>query len=84
MIGRVRLESATRALGESLTDVLPKMIGTDEKVGFYLLAFDFGDKGNFAYVSNSQRADMIRLLEEFLAYQKAGLVTDPPGPRAEV
>lgn len=83
MIGRVRLEAATRALGESLDELLPKMIGVGERVGFCLVAFDFGDKGNFSYCSNSQRQDMIKLLEEFLAYQKAGLMTDPKGPRAE-
>ena len=36
----------------------------DEREGFALLLFDFGEKGSLAYISNAQRRDMIRALRE--------------------
>lgn len=33
-------------------------------LGFAFLMFDFGDKGSFAYLSNANRKDMIRMLLE--------------------
>lgn len=33
-------------------------------VGFMVTLFDFGDGGSFAYASNANRQDMIRMLKE--------------------
>jgi hypothetical protein len=53
---RLLLESQARRLAE----------GCPAGVGFALMIFDFGEGGNMAYVSNAERADMIRALEELL------------------
>jgi hypothetical protein len=37
-----------------------------EGVGFCLTLFTFGDGGWFTYVSNAERGDMMRALEELL------------------
>ena len=37
-----------------------------ERMGFALLVFDFGEGGFMNYISNSNREDMIKALEEFL------------------
>ena len=77
MATRAELEEAARVIGKRVRKLCPP------DTGFTVFTFDFGEKGNMAYVSNCERADMIRLVEEWLAYQKAGLRTDPPGPRGQ-
>jgi hypothetical protein len=37
------------------------------KCGFALLVFDFGADGFMNYISNANRDDMIRAMEEFIA-----------------
>lgn len=54
-----------------------------DKVGFTLFAFAFGDGGPLAYVSNTEREQMIATMKEWLARLEAGLSSDPLGPRAE-
>lgn len=78
-----RLEALARILADNVTEVLseygalaPK---TDRKVGFCLMCFTFDQRpgeGWSTYVSNAQRIDMIRAIDEFL--QK--LKTDPKTP----
>lgn len=70
-----------------LEGIAKDLIGyTEHKLGkgtgIALFVFDFGDLGSCAYVSNADREGMIRLVEEWLTRMKAGLFTDPPGPRA--
>jgi hypothetical protein len=81
MATRADLEAENRRLAGILDDYLKQRHG--EAVGFTLFVFDFGDKGNIAYISNAQREDMIKATKEWLARLEAGLNTDPPGPRAE-
>ena len=55
--------------------------------GVTIFAFDFMEpdaksKGAIAYLSTAERADMINAMKEWLAYQEAGLTTDPPGDRS--
>lgn len=38
---------------------------TDDAMGFLLMVFDFGDKGNLSYISNAQRGDVLDMLDEF-------------------
>lgn len=52
-----------RAL-EAASCELPK--GT----GVIVFAFDFGHGGGMAYASNAVRADAIKMLEEWIAYQR--------------
>jgi hypothetical protein len=40
------------------------------KMGFALLIFEFGEKGALFYLSDAQRKDMIRVLEEFTERQR--------------
>lgn len=43
-----------------------KKTGDDREVGFFLAVFPFGEEGRFNYISNSARADVVRLLQEIL------------------
>jgi hypothetical protein len=78
---RAELEAENRRLAKLLEDYLAERHG--KRVGFTLFVFEFGAKGNLAYISNAQREDMITAAKEWLARLEAGLNTDPPGPRAE-
>lgn len=83
MIERRKLEAAAQQVASALDEALPKMLGVTERVGFMLLVFEFGPRGNLAYISNAQREAMITAVREWLARQEAGLTTDPPGPRTQ-
>lgn len=61
-------EAAGR-IGVELKATLPK------DVGFAVLVFDFGGKGNLAYVSNAHRGDMVRAMREFITKHEAGGVS---------
>lgn len=62
---RLLLEKQCADIGREIGALLPA------GVGFSLIVFDFGEGGNLAYVSNANRSDMIRSLEELLAKWKA-------------
>jgi hypothetical protein len=53
-----QMERAAKGLGHSIKSAIPKW------AGFCLLVFDFGDGGNLTYISNAQRADMVKTLRE--------------------
>jgi hypothetical protein len=55
-------------IGSTLGDVLK---ARTPGVGFALLLFDFGGKGDIAYVSNANSEDMIEALDELLGNLKA-------------
>lgn len=40
-------------------------------LGFTLLMFDFGEGGNMFYISNAQREDVLKSMEEFLEKNRA-------------
>lgn len=40
------------------------------KMGFALFLFEFGEKGAMFYISDAQRDDMTRVLEEFIERQR--------------
>jgi hypothetical protein len=82
-ITRAQLEAPLTGIARALDEALPGMVGVTERVGFAVFVFGFGQKGNIAYVSNSERSDMIEAVKEWLAKQEAGLLTDPPGPTAQ-
>lgn len=68
-----------RALAQALDDVLnPGLKGEDRKVGFMLLMFDFGEtptSDRINYISNSERADAINSMKEFIA-RAEGRISD--------
>jgi hypothetical protein len=76
-IDRMRLEIAAKHCIGYLLHVFGK------KIGITVFVFEFGEGGNLAYISNSDRAGMIAAVKEWLARAEAGLDTDPPGPRAQ-
>lgn len=39
-------------------------------MGFVLLMFDFGDKGNMFYISDAQREDVLKSMQEFIDKNK--------------
>lgn len=63
---RLLLEQQAREIGVQIGEACPA------GVGYALLVFDFGDDGNLAYVSNANRADMIRALEDLVKRLRAG------------
>ena len=72
------VEEKYRAMLNSIAQVLDETFNPDmpfRKVGFALLLFDFEtsgtEQGRLNYVSNAQRKDMIKALEEFIGYAKA-------------
>ncbi len=61
-----QLAAACRKIGRALEITLPEMVGVDERLGFAVFLFDFGDGGSFAYASNATRNDMMTAVKEFL------------------
>jgi hypothetical protein len=78
-----------RKMVEGVTQRLLSAIGKDtldwlkeHGIGVTLFAFTF-EPGAIAYISTSEREDMIRSLKEWIAYQEAGLTTEPRGERGK-
>lgn len=75
-----------RDLCEAVTRKLIGKLGDDMQwlkengIGVTLFAFTF-DAGAIAYISTSEREDMLNSLKEFIAYQEAGMTTEPRGDR---
>ena len=76
-----------RDMVETVTRRLLGKIGKDtldflksNGIGVTLFAFTF-EPGAIAYISTTEREDMIRTLKEWIAYQEAGLTTEPRGER---
>lgn len=61
---RLSLERKSAELGRLLAARLPP------GHGFALLLFNFGDKGYRAYISNAERADMVKAIREWLAREE--------------
>lgn len=61
---RLVLEKQCADVGRQIARLLPA------GVGFTLLVFDFGEKGDVAYVSNGRRADVLKLLKEHVAHME--------------
>lgn len=76
------LEAKARSLGQTLDDAInspnPATSNWDRKNGFALLLFSF-DGPELTWLSNAEREDMIRLLEEILLKMKVGQMNDFPG-----
>lgn len=76
------LEAQARSLGRTLDDTInppnPATGKRERKKGFALLIFSF-DGPELTWLSNAEREDMIRLLDEILLKMKAGRMDDFPG-----
>lgn len=62
-------------LGKETLDMLK-----ESGIGLTLFTFTF-EPGAIAYISTADRTDMIRNIKEWIAYQEAGLTTEPRGER---
>jgi hypothetical protein len=52
-------------------------------VGFAVLVFDIGEKGNLAYVSSAERRSMLEAMREFIAKaEREGISSVFGGPRS--
>jgi len=76
------LEAKARSLGRTLDETInppnPATGIKQRKHGFALLLFSF-DGPELTWLSNAERADMIKLLEEILQKFKVGQMDDFPG-----
>lgn len=57
------IENQLREIGATIAPTLP------HGWGFALFLFSFGEGGSTFYISNANRSDMLRMLEEFQARQ---------------
>jgi hypothetical protein len=80
---------ADRGTLEILANESARKIGRELKaslppgVGFAVLVFDIGRKGNLAYVSNAERTSMIEAMREFIRHAEADEVRSVfGGPRS--
>ena len=55
-----QMETMLKEWGRKIKKTLPK------GVGFTLFLYDYGENGSMFYLSTSERADMIKALEEFI------------------
>lgn len=67
---------AARSIAAELKSKLPP------GVGFAVLLFDIGAKGNLAYVSNAQRSSMLEAMREFIRTAEAGIDSIFARPKA--
>lgn len=58
------IERLLKDIGASIGAALP------DGFGFNLLIFNFGEGGATFYISNAQRADMLKAMKEFIAKQE--------------
>ena len=84
------------ALAEAIAGEIRHVVGGVEEyfrekygirvgIAFFLFRFtgDVADDSHTSYGSNASREDMIKAVKEWLDRQEVGLVSDPPGPRAQ-
>lgn len=56
-----------QAIARGMAEFLDRRAGLREGgIGFTLVLYDFGEKGNLAYASNGNREDMMSTLRELL------------------
>lgn len=57
---RHELEQQCREIGEVIAENIPR------NCGFMLMVFEYGEGGWMTYMSNAKRADMVRVLQEWI------------------
>jgi hypothetical protein len=68
---RAELEQIVRLLGKEIAGEMDDL-SSGTPLGFMLMVFDFKPGGFCAYVSNAQRADMVKALREQADRMEAG------------
>ena len=63
-VRQAEIEQLLYRFGRLFGDDLP------EGWGFALFLFSYGDNGSMFYISSGQRADVIRMLKEYLAREE--------------
>lgn len=64
-VGNMAAEVLPTKLKAAIADLERQFPG----LGLTLFVFDFGPSGGMSYISNAERADMVRALREFLRKQ---------------
>lgn len=59
---RLGLEATAKGIGQIIAGAVRDAAGPS--VGFLFVMFDFGDRGSMSYMSNGQREDILKMLEE--------------------
>jgi len=72
------LEDSARKLGRALDDVLNPT--RPKTAGFALLLFSF-DGPELTWISNADRADMLKALGEFMTHAEAGTLDELSRPK---
>lgn len=71
MPGRMHSAPIRPEVRERMNDVAELIDGAlPEGFGFVLLVFNFGEAGFMNYISNADRADMVRAMKEFVAKEE--------------
>lgn len=65
-IRNAEVEAMLKDIGKTIHGVMP------EGFGFTLLMFSFGEGGSTFYISDAQRDDMLKAMQEFIDKQKGG------------
>lgn len=72
-----KLEKTAREIGAILGHAIDAHEMNDgEHYGFALFVFAFGERGEMTYISNSNRADMVKMLLEFIAANSPEMTWD--------
>lgn len=75
------LEAKAREIGKLIDSAINESVtggASEKRFGFALLLFSF-DGSELTWLSNAERADMIKALEELLGNWRRGKMTDFPG-----
>lgn len=57
-----------RGVMNGIGHLIDEAIGehADRKMGFMLMVFDFGEGSRMSYISNAERGDILKALQEFI------------------
>jgi hypothetical protein len=66
-VNNVSAEDLPKRMNEAFEAVRAKF---PARTGILLMTFDFGAGGGLGYISNARREDAIKMLEEWIAYQR--------------
>ena len=70
-----QLEVRAREVGNPMKKVCENWsLRTGRSIGFLFMLYDHGEGGFLSYMSNSERSDVVKMLEEFIGKVKAGEV----------
>jgi hypothetical protein len=71
---RKKLEGIVGELAPAL-DLLLKERNSGKRLGFAFVIFEFGDKSQLAYVGNTDRSDLAKVLQDLAIRLEGGIIT---------